>query len=62
MEGRNLPVMDPNGKSDPYCVVVVGDNQAKTGVQYNTLNPEWRETLQFDISDAPQLLQNDSGG
>ena len=54
--------MDPNGKSDPYCVVVVGDNQAKTGVQYNTLNPEWRETLQFDISDAPQLLQNDSGG
>ena len=61
VEGRNLPVMDPNGKADPYCIVAIGSHEARTGVQYGTLNPEWRETLQFDISDAPQMLQNESG-
>ncbi|XP_048584999.1 uncharacterized protein LOC5520963 isoform X2 [Nematostella vectensis] len=59
VEGRNLPVMDPNGKSDPYCIVAVGDQEQRTAVQYNTINPEWRETLQFEVAGVPQLMQID---
>lgn len=61
MEGRNLPVMDPTGKSDPYCLVSVGNQEQRTSVQYNTICPTWNETLQFDISGVPQLMQNEPG-
>ena len=59
--GRDLLVMDPNGKSDPYCVVTVGDQEEKTCVQYSTVNPEWRETLHFPVTGVPQLMQTEPG-
>ena len=61
VEGRNLPVMDPTGKSDPYCIVIVGNQEQRTSVRYSTVNPTWHETLQFDISGVPQLMQNEPG-
>jgi len=61
VEGRNLPVMDPTGKSDPYCVVSVGNQVQRTAVHYSTVSPTWHETLQFDISGVPQLMQNEPG-
>ena len=61
VEGRNLPVMDPTGKSDPYCIVRAGNQEQRTSVQYSTVAPMWNETLQFDISGVPQLMQNESG-
>lgn len=60
VEGRNLPVMDPTGKSDPYCIVRAGNQEQRTSVQYSTVAPMWNETLQFDISGVPQLMQNES--
>lgn len=60
VEGRNLAVMDPTGKSDPYCIVKVGNQEQRTTVQYSTISPTWNETLQFDISGVPQLMQNES--
>lgn len=59
VEGRNLPVMDPTGKSDPYCVVIVGNQEQRTAVQYSTISPVWHETLQFEVSGVPQLMQNE---
>ncbi|KAJ7373757.1 hypothetical protein OS493_011366 [Desmophyllum pertusum] len=59
VEGRNLPVMDPTGKSDPYCVVIVGNQEQRTVVQYSTVFPTWHETLQFEVSGVPQLMQNE---
>ena len=53
--------MDPTGKSDPYCIVRAGDQEQRTSVQYSTVSPMWNETLQFDISGVPQLMQNESG-
>ena len=53
--------MDPNGKSDPYCIITVGDLQEKTCVQYSTTNPEWREKLVFDVTGVPQLMQIEPG-
>lgn len=61
VEGRNLPVMDPTGKSDPYCIVIVGNQEQRTSVRYSTVNPTWHETLQFDMSGIPQLMQNEPG-
>lgn len=49
--------MDPNGKSDPYCIINLGDQQQSTNVQYSTLNPEWRETFKFELSAIPQLIE-----
>ena len=53
--------MDPTGKSDPYCVVIVGNQEQRTVVQYSTVCPTWHETLQFEVSGVPQLMQNEPG-
>ena len=53
--------MDPTGKSDPYCVVIVGNQEQRTVVQYSTVFPQWHETLQFKVSGVPQLMQNEPG-
>ena len=41
---------DPNGKSDPYCVVYLGhstEHAQKTEVKPATLDPVWNETFSF---------------
>ena len=41
-EGRNLPAMDSNGLSDPYCrVLVAGKKECKTPRIKKTLDPKW---------------------
>ncbi|XP_064835752.1 rasGAP-activating-like protein 1 isoform X1 [Oncorhynchus masou masou] len=44
VEGRNLPVKDVSGTSDPYCIVKV-DNEvvARTATVWKNLNPFWGE-------------------
>ena len=53
--------MDPTGKSDPYCVVIVGNQEQHTAIQYSTVSPTWHETLQFDVTGVPQLMQTEPG-
>ena len=47
LQGTNLMPADPNGKSDPYVVVLTNFCTANiaTEVQPVTLNPQWRETV-----------------
>lgn len=40
-QGRNLPVADDNGLSDPYVVVVVGTTSVKSNVIKETCFPLW---------------------
>eukprot|EP00210_Caulerpa_lentillifera_P008307 g7927.t1 len=40
-----LPSMDLNGFSDPFCFIIVGDRRFKTSVKKKTLNPVWNETF-----------------
>ena len=46
----NLPVMDVNGKADPYCVIKCDKRREKSSVVKASLNPEWKESFKFEIS------------
>ncbi|GAM17920.1 hypothetical protein SAMD00019534_010950, partial [Acytostelium subglobosum LB1] len=73
VEGKNLPAMDPNGKSDPFFVIqFAGEKVYKSEVIKKTLNPRWDEshnlvirasqsayTIKFDIWDWDKITSND---
>ena len=47
--------MDIGGKSDPYCIITVGDEEEKTAVKYNTLDPKWDASFTFPIYNGPHF-------
>ena len=46
--------MDSNGKSDPFCVIRVGDKRHKTSTKMKTLEPVWNETFTFRSRDVAE--------
>ena len=53
--GKNLSAMDISGKSDPYCIISVGDDEERTTVQYNTVDPKWDASFTFLIYNGPHF-------
>eukprot|EP01130_Rhizamoeba_saxonica_P008423 TRINITY_DN3409_c0_g1_i1.p1 TRINITY_DN3409_c0_g1~~TRINITY_DN3409_c0_g1_i1.p1 ORF type:complete len:500 (-),score=121.85 TRINITY_DN3409_c0_g1_i1:40-1539(-) len=49
LQGKSLRAMDPNGKSDPYCIVKLGEQSKKTRVKKKTLNPVWNSELSIVV-------------
>ena len=48
LRGRNLPVGDTNGKSDPYVVVRAADQKWRSTTRSKTLDPEWNAEFSFE--------------
>eukprot|EP01135_Chromosphaera_perkinsii_P010182 Nk52_evm48s2039 gene=Nk52_evmTU48s2039 len=51
LRAEGLAAKDVSGRSDPYCVVAVGDNHFKTKTIEQQLNPVWNETFNFALRD-----------
>lgn len=50
VQGIGLLAKDPNGKSDPFCVIRLGDQQEQTThVIQNSLNPKWNCKVSQDV-------------
>lgn len=52
VRARNLKAADPNGKSDPYCVISVdgGGTECQTKLCLATLEPEWSQSFTFPVA------------
>lgn len=52
VRAASVAAKDPNGRSDPYCVIYLaaasGEHSNRTEVQHSTLDPEWKEMFTFN--------------
>ncbi|MGH0155427.1 UNVERIFIED_CONTAM: hypothetical protein FKN15_044273, partial [Acipenser sinensis] len=44
-------------KSDPFCVVELGNDRLQTHTVYKNLNPEWNKVFTFTIKDIHSVLE-----
>lgn len=56
VKAANLKAMDLNGKSDPYVEIVYEKLKEKTKHINKTLNPEWNETFEFDLTNMDEPI------
>lgn len=49
LRAQGLPAADLGGKSDPYCVVELGNERLETHTVYKTLTPEWNRTFHLFV-------------
>ncbi|KAG7275820.1 hypothetical protein CRUP_016760, partial [Coryphaenoides rupestris] len=48
LRASDLIAADLNGKSDPFCVLQLGNDRLQTHTIYKTLHPEWNKVTVFD--------------
>ncbi|XP_046720693.1 multiple C2 and transmembrane domain-containing protein 2 isoform X1 [Silurus meridionalis] len=56
LRATDLSSTDLNGKSDPFCVLELGNSKLQTQTIYKTINPEWRTAFTFPIKDIHDVL------
>ncbi|XP_017839144.1 multiple C2 and transmembrane domain-containing protein isoform X2 [Drosophila busckii] len=52
-----LAAADIGGKSDPFCVLELGNARLQTQTEYKTLTPNWNKIFTFNIKDITQVLE-----
>ncbi|XP_034032447.1 multiple C2 and transmembrane domain-containing protein 2 isoform X2 [Thalassophryne amazonica] len=57
IKASDLAAKDLYGKSDPFCVVELGNSKLQTQTIYKTLNPEWKKALTFPVKDIHDVLE-----
>ncbi|KAM3870613.1 multiple C2 and transmembrane domain-containing protein 2-like [Diretmus argenteus] len=57
LKAADLPAADLNGKSDPLCVIELGNCRLQTQTLYKTLNPEWNKVFTFPIKDIHDVVE-----
>uniref|UniRef100_UPI00398F5C16 multiple C2 and transmembrane domain-containing protein 2-like isoform X3 n=1 Tax=Pristiophorus japonicus TaxID=55135 RepID=UPI00398F5C16 len=53
----NLAAADFSGKSDPFCVLELGNDRLHTHTVYKNLNPEWNTVFTLNIRDIHDVLE-----
>uniref|UniRef100_A0A8C6UDL2 Multiple C2 and transmembrane domain containing 1 n=1 Tax=Neogobius melanostomus TaxID=47308 RepID=A0A8C6UDL2_9GOBI len=57
IQAKGLMAADVRGKSDPFCVVELRNDQRQTHTVYKNLNPEWNKVFTFDVKDIHSVLE-----
>ncbi|KAB1257098.1 Multiple C2 and transmembrane domain-containing protein 2 [Camelus dromedarius] len=48
---------EAQGKSDPFCLLELGNDRLQTHTIYKNLNPEWNKVFTFPIKDIHDVLE-----
>ncbi|XP_067445802.1 multiple C2 and transmembrane domain-containing protein 2 isoform X1 [Thunnus thynnus] len=57
IKANDLPATDLNGKSNPLCVIELGNSKLQTHTVCKTINPEWNKALTFPIKDIHDVIE-----
>nr|XP_033775805.1 LOW QUALITY PROTEIN: multiple C2 and transmembrane domain-containing protein 2 [Geotrypetes seraphini] len=57
LKAEALLAADFSGKSDPFCVLEVGNDRLQTHTVFRNLNPEWNKVFTFPIKDIHDVLE-----
>lgn len=52
-----LAAADIGGKSDPFCVLELGNARLQTQTEYKTLTPNWNKIFTFQVKDINSTLE-----
>lgn len=52
-----LAAADIGGKSDPFCVLELGNARLQTQTEYKTLSPSWQKIFTFNVKDINNILE-----
>ncbi|KAG2568868.1 uncharacterized protein LOC120680496 [Panicum virgatum] len=55
-KGINLPAMDPWGTSDPYVILQLNGQTAKSNIKWASKEPTWNENFTFNIRKSRENL------
>ncbi|XP_034727110.1 multiple C2 and transmembrane domain-containing protein 2-like isoform X2 [Etheostoma cragini] len=56
IKAADLLSADLNGKSDPFCVLELGNDRLQTHTVYKSLHPEWNKVFTFPVKDIHEVL------
>ncbi|XP_010619302.1 multiple C2 and transmembrane domain-containing protein 2 isoform X2 [Fukomys damarensis] len=57
LKAVDLLAADFSGKSDPFCLLELGNDRLQTHTIYKNLNPEWNKVFTFPIKDIHDILE-----
>ncbi|KAJ8417396.1 hypothetical protein AAFF_G00286230 [Aldrovandia affinis] len=57
IKATDLLAADLNGKSDPFCVLELGNDRLRTHTLYKSLKPEWNKVFTFPVKDIHEALE-----
>ncbi|XP_066211302.1 multiple C2 and transmembrane domain-containing protein 2 isoform X3 [Saccopteryx leptura] len=57
LKAVDLLAADFSGKSDPFCLLELGNDRLQTHTIYKTLNPEWNQVFTFPVKDVHDVLE-----
>ncbi|KAL1493655.1 hypothetical protein ABEB36_009354 [Hypothenemus hampei] len=56
-KATGLVAADIGGKSDPFCVLELGNARLQTQTEYKTLSPHWNKIFTFNVKDINNVLE-----